>query len=153
MYLDTREGCKYCLPRINAFCIMYSIILSMYAPTVPRTTSPCPPWYEVLRRINDWTAGGGGDDVRVHLPPPSNCAICRVARSRPRGFRCFRAAGMTKTTVLRVSSQGQGCGEDKNNSWPELSGRACWPFCVFGACVYRVRLFGSQYVGWSDLSK
>jgi hypothetical protein len=69
----------------------------------------------------------GDDDVRVpgisHLRATALSIHNRVVRSRPRGFRCFRATGMTKTTVLRVSSQGQGCGGDKYNSWPELSGR------------------------------
>ena len=42
-----------------------------------------------------------------------------------------RSAGMTKTIgLLRVSSQGQGFGEDKHNSCPELSG-ACDPLCVW----------------------
>jgi hypothetical protein len=65
---------------------------------------------------------------------------------------------MTKTIVLRVSSQGHGCGEDKNNSWPELSGRACWPslVCLGRACIGEIGFDYSgvsMYVGWSDLGK
>jgi hypothetical protein len=97
--------------------------------------------------------------VRVqHLPPPSNCASPYTIELFGLGREAFGVFGQRNRddkdhrSACTVSSQGQGCGEERTKTTlgPSFPGVFGW---TVRACVYRVRLFGSQYVGWSDLGK